>query len=433
MAIREGHEEMLDGFDDIVILLDKEMKILFANKAIEKISKGKIKRKNAIGKNFFDIFPSLKDDFKEFNKKIKIRKFIRLKGGEIFAEINRIPIKEKRELKQSLIIIRDITDFKKMEKKLREMLGKYSRVVELAREGICIDDENEKMIFVNRAFANILGCRKSELIGKNIFDFVDEEGKKILKKQIMLRRRGKSSRYEIKVYGKDGKPKFLLISASPLIIEGKYSGSISLNLDITERKNIEEKLKREREQLFSILEGIDEPIYISNPETYEILFVNKKIKNLFGKDVIGEKCYKVFQNLDKPCEFCTNDKIFGENFGKTYIWEWKNLANGRWYKCVDKGIIWIDGREARFEIAIDITERKVAEEVLKEALEKEREFKLKTAHYFFNPTTIAKGYISLVIEETENEKRKKLEKALHAIDRIEKVIKNIITTGEVKE
>ncbi|MEM2935144.1 MAG: PAS domain S-box protein [Candidatus Thermoplasmatota archaeon] len=432
MVIREGHREMLDGFDDIVILLDKEMKILFANKAIEKISKGKIKRKNAIGKNFFDIFPSLKDGFKESNKKIKIRKFIQL-NREIFAEINKIPIKEKREVRKFLIIIRDITDFKKMEEKLREMLDRYSKIVELAREGICIDDENEKMIFINKAFANILGYKKNELIGKNISDFVDEEGNKILKKQIMLRRKGKSSRYEIKVYRKDGKPKFLLISASPLFIEGKYKGSISLNLDITERKNIEEKLRREREQLFSILEGIDEPIYISNPKTYEILFVNKKIKNLFGKDVIGKKCYKIFQNRDRPCNFCTNDKIFGENFGKTYIWEWKNLVNGRWYKCIDKGIRWIDGREARLEVAIDITERKLAEEVLKEALEKEREFKLKTAHYFFNPTTIAKGYISLVIEEIENEKRNKLEKALYAIDRIEKVIKNIIATGEVKE
>ena len=157
------------------------------------------------------------------------------------------------------------------------------------------------------------------------------------------------------------------------------------------------------------------------------------MKNLFGKNIVGKKCYKVFQNLSEPCDFCTNDKIFGKNFGKTYIWEWKNLKNQRYYKCIDKGIVWIDGREARFELAIDITERKVAEEHLRKTLEKEKEFKLKTAHYFFNPTTIAKGYISLVIEELENENKKKLKKALHAIDRIEKVIKNIISTGEVKE
>ncbi|MEM1513747.1 MAG: PAS domain S-box protein [Candidatus Thermoplasmatota archaeon] len=432
MAIREDHEEMLDNFDEIVILLNRDMEILFVNKAIEKVSKGKIKRKNITGKNFFDVFPSLKEDFKAFDKKIKIRKFIPL-NGEIFAEINKIPVKEKKKTKQILITIRDISYFKKIEENLREMIDKYSKIVELAREGICIDDENEKMIFVNEAFANILGYKKNELIGKDISCFVDEEGKKILEKQVALRRKGKSSRYEIKVYRKDGKQRHLLISASPLFIDGKYKGSVSVNLDITERKNIEEKLKREREQLFSILEGIDEPIYISDPNTYEILFVNKIIKKFFGKNIIGKKCYKVFQNLDKSCDFCTNDKIFGKNFGKTYIWEWKNLVTGRWYKCIDKGIRWIDGREARLEIAIDITERKVAEEILKDALEKEREFKLKTAHYFFNPTTIAKGYINLVIEEIENDKKVKLEKAINAIERIEKVVKNIISSGEVKE
>ena len=71
-----------------------------------------------------------------------------------------------------------------------------------------------------------------------------------------------------------------------------------------------------------------------------------------------------------------------------------------------------------------------AEERMKRALEQEREFKLKTAHYFFNPITIAKGYLQLTMEENGKDK---ILKAIEAIERVEKVVKNIITKGEIRE
>ena len=115
---------------------------------------------------------------------------------------------------------------------------------------------------------------------------------------------------------------------------------------------------------FAFFDEIDEPVYVADPETYELLYVNKNLKKLFGEDIIGKKCYRVFQGFDKPCPFCTNKYIFGKNLGKTYIWDFKNRKNGRWYHCIDRAIRWHDGRHVRFEIAIDITERKKFEERL---------------------------------------------------------------------
>jgi len=71
----------------------------------------------------------------------------------------------------------------------------------------------------------------------------------------------------------------------------------------------------------------------------------------------------------------------------------------------------------------DITE-------LRKALEKEKEFKMRTAHYFFNPILIAKGYLEMVREKCHHEE---IEKAIRAIERIENVIKNIVREGEIKE
>lgn len=103
-------------------------------------------------------------------------------------------------------------------------------------------------------------------------------------------------------------------------------------------------------------DAMDDVVYLSDPDTYDILYANHVVRNDVGKDPIGLKCYETFQGYDKPCSFCTNQYLFGENLGTPYVWECQNLVTGRWYRCVDSAVQWIDGRWVRFEVATDITE-----------------------------------------------------------------------------
>ncbi len=119
-------------------------------------------------------------------------------------------------------------------------------------------------------------------------------------------------------------------------------------------------------RLNAIADVIDDVIYVADPETYELLYVNKAAEKFWGKNVVGKKCHKVLQDRDKPCPFCSNKEIFGENLGKTYIWEFQNEVTGYWFRCVDKAIEWVDGRMVRMELAGDINDRKVLEEDLRE-------------------------------------------------------------------
>ena len=66
------------------------------------------------------------------------------------------------------------------------------------------------------------------------------------------------------------------------------------------------------------------------------------------------------------------------------------------------------------------------------ALEKERQFRLKAAHYFFNPISIAEGFIEIAKDKTM-ENREELELAFNAIERIKKVVKNVVERGEIIE
>ncbi|MCM8822481.1 MAG: diguanylate cyclase [Candidatus Omnitrophica bacterium] len=129
---------------------------------------------------------------------------------------------------------------------------------------------------------------------------------------------------------------------------------------------------KEYRQLISIFNSLDEFIYVTCPETYEVLYINPALKKKLG-NVVGKKCYKVFQNLDKPCPFCTNKYLFGPGAKRVYIWEFQNRANKRWYRCIDRTLTWIDGKKVRFELAIDITDKKLIEESLRRSEKRYKE------------------------------------------------------------
>lgn len=116
--------------------------------------------------------------------------------------------------------------------------------------------------------------------------------------------------------------------------------------------------------LSAFSDGIDEPIYVLDPETCEILFANQKTKQLFGRTIVGKKCYKIFRKLDAPCTICTNRHVFGENLGKTYNCEHQNEKNKHWYRGTYKAIKWPDGKYVKYGIAIDITRQKAVEKAL---------------------------------------------------------------------
>lgn len=113
----------------------------------------------------------------------------------------------------------------------------------------------------------------------------------------------------------------------------------------------------EKEHLLSILDGINESIYISDPLTHEMLYANEILVKSFGS-FSQKKCYQYLQNNDSPCSFCSNKNIFGENLGREHTREFRNRRNNRWYSCMDKAIKWPDGRMVRCEIAVDIDDVK---------------------------------------------------------------------------
>jgi len=112
--------------------------------------------------------------------------------------------------------------------------------------------------------------------------------------------------------------------------------------------------------LENIFNGIDEFVYVSDPQTCKLLFINEQMKKLFNlkdNEGIGDYCYKVFRKLDKKCDFCPCNQLDKEP-DKTIVWEEHDANLERDVRHKDCYINWPDGTRVHMQHVIDITDIK---------------------------------------------------------------------------
>lgn len=128
-------------------------------------------------------------------------------------------------------------------------------------------------------------------------------------------------------------------------------------------KNLIETVRRE--EISNIAESMEEVVYVTDVDTYELYYLNAAGRRVTGVyDYKGRKCYQVLQGFDEPCRFCTNERLCENKF---HVWERENTYLQRNYILKDKLIRW-QGKIVRLEIAIDITEREIVSKAIQKKL-----------------------------------------------------------------
>ena len=127
----------------------------------------------------------------------------------------------------------------------------------------------------------------------------------------------------------------------------------TLPADITRSKDNRGKYNA----LESILNGMDAYLYVTDPDTDEILFINDKMREHFGNiEGEGHICWKVLQSgMTERCSFCPNRRL-KDHPNETIVWEEHNTVTGLHYRNSDKLIKWTDGRLVHMQHSVDITE-----------------------------------------------------------------------------
>ena len=148
----------------------------------------------------------------------------------------------------------------RMEQELQAERDYAAQIVNLMGQGLTVTDANGCFEFVNPAYASLIGYTPAGLIGRNPMDFAAPEDHDILIEQKKQRQAGKSSSYESRLVRADGSAANVLITGVPRNISGDDAphGSISVITDLSEHKQIEEKLRASEANFRSLFD--DSPI-----------------------------------------------------------------------------------------------------------------------------------------------------------------------------
>lgn len=126
-----------------------------------------------------------------------------------------------------------------------------------------------------------------------------------------------------------------------------------------------------KELCCKIIDSHDGLVYVTDMETNEVIFANKKLLQVIGKnkaEVFGKPCYQALQDKECPCEFCTNS-ILSEN--KYYDWEIFRKDMQRYFVLHDKLLI-LGDRKFRVEVGTDITDQVLEKREIKNKLNMEK-------------------------------------------------------------
>jgi len=151
--------------------------------------------------------------------------------------------------------------------KIKDSEEKYRQLVEMAQEGIWVIDNNKRTTFVNQAMANMLGYSVDEMIGKHIFECMDDKGKEFAIASLTRRAAGISERFEFEFLRKDGKRIYTTMASAPIYDKnGQFIGAIAGVLDITLRKLAEDELRRNKQHLEELVSERTRALQLSNKE-----------------------------------------------------------------------------------------------------------------------------------------------------------------------
>jgi PAS domain S-box-containing protein len=259
---------------------------------------------------------------------------------------------------------------KRADDALQASESKYRTLLENLPQKVFLKDRESVYVSCNESYARDLKIKPDEIVGKTDYDFHPREvAEKYRADDKRIMESGDTENIDEK-YVQQGHETIVQTVKTPVKDEhGNVSGVLGIFWDITERKNAETALKESEQRLSIVLNSILTAVVIIDVQTHEIVDCNPLATELIGlarEEIIGKLCHKFICPAEKgKCPISdlgqTVDKserllIRGDGKEMPIL---KTVTPTSWQGC-----------EYFVESFVDITERKKAEDKLKESRER---------------------------------------------------------------
>ncbi|MEW5870028.1 MAG: PAS domain S-box protein [Chloroflexota bacterium] len=226
--------------------------------------------------------------------------FIRQDGSRFPGEISTNIFEDSAGFQRTSMIIRDISERKLAEEALRESEQKFSLLFEKAPFAIALSKMPDGVLVgVNGAFERAFGYTEQEALGKTTLDLgINPDTESRLKILSQLKETGSAHHHELALLTKSGVERFFELNID-LIAIGDQKYILNTSQDITERKQVEEKLRR-NDQLFALfVEHSPAAIAMFDHEMKYLVASQRYLVDygLGGQNLLGRSHYEVFPEI----------------------------------------------------------------------------------------------------------------------------------------
>jgi PAS domain S-box-containing protein len=298
-----------------------------------------------------------------------------------------------------------------VDSRLLEILSR-DQLLDTIPSGLFLVDCDQIIVYWNREAERITGYSSTEVIGRHcsflegvecgtgcgLYD-QDTPEKPLIGAICRIR-------------SKSGKTLYINKNIDLLRNQGEVIGGIESFTDITEQKSLEEQLRQrgeklestiqkrtaalqeEKSRLRSVLDSMSDFAYIVSSD-FRITFTNQVLQKKLGS-VEGELCYIALHNEEGVCPNCPLPKVFA---GETIQEERVFPLSGRIYEVIHTPLTSLQGEPLKLAVCRDITERKEANERLKEANQQLDAFVYTVSHDLRSPLTPIIGFAEFMQNE----------------------------------